>query len=75
MELANKDLQDFLLRENALLQFMDNIRRFRSESEALQKISDKTLCTCNGYPWSDSPEGHDFWSKLDSKWESRNGRG
>lgn len=75
---------DFLKKENAHERYLHNIRIQRNyEFKTLQNYIDpltidtirKTIqlgytsgLVDRGFCWADTPQGHDYWEKLNSKW-------
>lgn len=60
------ELQTFLKKKRLLTKFLHNC-------DSVSRITFNKItiinCVCQGFTWSASPEGQDFWSKLDVEYE------
>lgn len=60
-EIPNK-LADFLSGKGVLNQFIYNCQNFDREGD-----NGRTLNLLNAFQWDATPEGYDFWSKLQAE--------
>ncbi len=68
------DFVEFLVKENALDAFRTNLSNIRGET--LKGFCDRLfgneysfLMVC--FSWEETPEGFDYWCKLEDKWASK----
>ncbi len=65
----------FLKEEGACKAFFDNARNnnkqleYKGLEEIFNEILDKYLAISGQFVWSSTPEGHDYWMKIDNKYK------
>ena len=65
--------KEFLKKHKAWKKFVKNIRVLIPDDEAedrLALVTNGQLAISNAFVWSDSEEGHDYWSNLDDKYSA-----
>ena len=77
---GEKMFLNFLKKNKALKQYVQNIRKYRREEFktlcnyanplTLSRLADAPICEWINYAfcWANTPQSHSFWSKLNEKW-------
>lgn len=67
-------LKEFLQKNDALVKFQINLLQLRSGMyfEDWDKVSGDGSKISSAFSWSDTPEGHDYWWDLDTKFRTSN---
>ena len=64
---VSNNLANFLKQEGVLQEFVEESRRLNDWEDA-DEDEDSIDLISEGFGWEDSNKGHEFWSKLESKY-------
>jgi hypothetical protein len=61
-------LAEFLARKGILIEFITNVCAFSNECSInyIERTLEGTIC--EAFSWSDSPQGFDYWSKINDEY-------
>ena len=68
-ELRKRAFRKFLYDNDALEEWYRNTIAHNGSMRKYDRDEPYNSPIMNAFGWSETPEGHDFWSKLNNKWK------
>jgi hypothetical protein len=71
--ITNQELRKFLIDNNCLEEYIENCENKKLDPACMNypetfDIRNPVQYISDPFNWTNSPQGHNFWAKLDNKW-------